>query len=364
MTSLLDPIQIGPFQAANRVFMAPLTRNRALADGTPGPLAALYYRQRSSAGLIISEATQIAPLGKGYFGTPGIFLPQHVAGWRKITAAAHEAGGRIFLQLWHVGRISHRSLLPGQQSPVAPSAIRARAKTFIETGPVETSEPRALSPTEIRETIRAYASAAEAARQAEFDGVEIHGANGYLIDQFIQSGTNQRTDEYGGSVPNRLRFLREVTEAVCTAWDSPRVGVRLSPRGTFNDMSDDDPLETFTEAAKVLSGFDLAYLHVVESSVGDPPPSEKERSIFAAMRRTWPGVLLVNGGYDKTSGDAAIREGAADAISFGRLFISNPDLPHRFARDCALTTPDPGFFYGGDERGYTDYPACSEMAIS
>jgi N-ethylmaleimide reductase len=333
-------------------------------DGTPGPLAALYYRQRSSAGLIITEATQISRFGQGYIRTPGIYLPQHVAAWRKITAAVHEAGGRIFLQLWHVGRISHRSLLPDQQPPVAPSAIRARAQTFIETGPVETSEPRALSRDEIRETIRSYAAAAKAARQAEFDGVEIHAANGYLIDQFIQSGTNQRTDEYGGSVPNRLRLLKEVTDAVCAAWDAACVGVRLSPRGTFNDMFDDDPLETFTEAAKALSGFDLAYLHVVEFSPGDPPPSDKERSIFTAMRRIWQGVFVVNGGYDKISGDAAVKEGAADAITFGRLFISNPDLPQRFARDCALTAPDPAFFYGGDERGYTDYPACSEMAIA
>lgn len=364
MTNLLDPIDIGPLKAPNRILMAPLTRNRALPDGTPGPLAELYYRQRSSAALIISEATCISPIAKGYFLTPGIYQAEHVAAWRKITAAVHREGGRIFLQLWHVGRISHRSLLPDQRLPVAPSPIRARAKVFIDTGPVETSEPAELSLDEIRETIKSYAAATERARQADFDGVEIHAANGYLIDQFIQSGTNRRADEYGGAVSNRLKFLKEVTEAVCSAWDSSRVGVRLSPRGTFNDMFDADPMATFMGAVRALSGFGLAYLHVVESSPGDPPPSPDEQALFGSMRRAWPGVFIVNGGYDKQSAGKAIADSKADAVSFGRLFISNPDLPHRFAHDLALTQPKSDFFYGGDAWGYTNYPTYEQSKES
>ncbi|MFA5949258.1 MAG: alkene reductase [Hyphomicrobium sp.] len=363
MPSLYEPLALGDLQLPNRVFMAPLTRNRALPDGVPGPLAATYYQQRSSAGLIITEGTQISAMGKGYINTPGIHRPEHVAAWREIVSSVHKGGGHIFLQLWHVGRISHTSLLPGGESPVAPSAIQARAKTFTSEGLVDVSMPRALTLGDIRATVEDYGKAAANAKAAGFDGVEIHAANGYLIDQFLQSGSNQRTDEYGGSVANRVRFLSEVARAVAEVWAPSRIGVRLSPRGTFNDMSDNDPVSTFVAAVDALSTLGLGYLHIVEASPGDAPPSPEFVSLFAQMRERWPSVYVASGGFDGPAGEEAVKRGWADAIAYGRGFIANPDLPERLSLRSALNEPDSSTFYGGTEKGYTDYPFQAQVAV-
>ena len=363
MSSLFEPLDLGGVRLRNRVFMAPLSRNRARPDGVPGPWTATYYQQRSSAGLIITEATQISAMGKGYINTPGIYLPEHVAAWRAIVDSVHDAAGRIFLQLWHVGRISHTSLLPGEEAPVAPSPIRALAKTFTSNGLAEVSMPRALTRDEIRATVQDYGRAAANAKAAGFDGVEIHAANGYLIDQFLQSGTNQRTDVYGGSAANRVRFLSEVAQAVSNVWHPSRVGVRLSPRGTFNDMSDDDPESTFMAAVAAMSAAGLGYLHVVEASPGDAPPEPEWVALFARMRQRWPGIYVANGGFDGPGGEDAVRCGRADAIAYGRGFIANPDLPERLRFRSALNEPDPESFYGGTESGYTDYPFRDRAAL-
>lgn len=362
MTSLYDPIDLGGLHLRNRIFMAPLTRNRANPDGTPGTLAETYYRQRSSAGLIITEATQISAMGKGYINTPGIYRPEHVAGWRKIVNCVHDEGGHIFLQLWHVGRISHTSLLPGGAQPLAPSAVRANSKTVTEKGFVDVSKPRALSLSEIAETIGDYRKAAAHAKEAGFDGVEIHAANGYLIDQFLQSRSNLRTDRYGGSISNRIQFLIEVAQAVLGVWDGSRVGVRLSPRGTFNDMGDENPEATFTAATRELARLGLSYLHVVESSPGDAPASSGLRALFDQLRRNWPGLYIANGGYDGPGGEKAITGGHADAIAYGRAFLANPDLPKRLRHHAPLNEPDSATFYGGTARGYTDYPVWEQTA--
>ena len=360
MTILYSPVHLGELSLRNRVFMAPLTRNRADADGTPGRWAATYYRQRSSAGLIITEATQISAMGKGYVNTPGIYLPEHITGWRKVVDAVHAGGGRIFLQLWHVGRISHSSLLPNNAQPVAPSAVRARSRTVTDQGFVDVSEPRALTLEEIAQTIDDYRTAAASAKDAGFDGVEIHAANGYLIDQFLQSSTNLRADRYGGPVSNRVRFLLETAEAVLDVWNGSQVGVRLSPRGTFNDMGDDNPEATFTSAVRELARLGLGYLHMAEAAAGDAPPSRDFRHLFDRCRKEWPGLYVANGGYDGPSGEQAIKEGRADAIAYGRPFLANPDLPRRLELEAPLNEPDAATFYGGTERGYVDYPTWDE----
>jgi N-ethylmaleimide reductase len=356
MTNLYDPIVLGDMKLGNRVFMAPLTRNRATLSGVPGPWASTYYSQRASAGLIVSEATQISPMGKGYINTPGIHSEEQIAGWKPVVYAVHHSGGRIFLQLWHVGRISHSSLLPGNASPVAPSAIRARAQTVVETGFVDVSEPRALSLTEIRRTIEDYGRAASNAKAAGFDGVEIHAANGYLIDQFLRSNSNVRTDAYGGNAPNRVRFLSEVVKAVLNVWDPGRVGVRISPLGTFNDMGDADPEETFACVVDVLNGHRLGYLHFVEDTIDEASPVDRKAGFSRLLRSGWKGIYVANGGYDAERGERAISDGSADAVAYGRLFLANPDLPSRLRRRDPLNVPDTGSFYGGDERGYIDYP--------
>jgi N-ethylmaleimide reductase len=352
MTSLYDPIVLGDMKLSNRVFMAPLTRNRATPSGVPGPWAPKYYSQRASAGLIVTEATQISPMGKGYINTPGIHSGEQIAGWKSVVDAVHRSGGRLFLQLWHVGRISHSSLLPGNASPVAPSAIRARAQTVVSTGFVDVSEPRALSLTEIQQTIEDYGRAASNARAAGFDGVEIHAANGYLIDQFLKSQSNVRTDAYGGSSLNRVRFLGEVVEAVLNVWDPSRVGVRISPLGTFNDMGDANPEETFTRVVDLLNGHQPGYLHIVE----DPIPTDHKVDFYRRFRSAWKGIYVANAGYDAERGERAISDGSADAVAYGRLFLANPDLPTRLSLREPLNAPDTKSFYGGDERGYIDYP--------
>jgi N-ethylmaleimide reductase len=357
MPNLFEPVQLGSFVLANRVFMAPLTRTRADADGVPSSLAATYYGQRASAGLIVTEATQISPMGKGYSNTPGIHSPEQVRGWSRIVESVHNSGGRIFLQLWHVGRISHSSLLPNNAQPVAPSAIRANAETHIATGSAQVSEPVALSASGIKQTLADYRAAASNAKEAGFDGVEIHAANGYLIDQFLRTGTNQRTDEYGGVAPNRVRFLTEAVEQVLEVWDSKQVGVRISPTVDFNDMRDDNPLETFSVTVARLNDFGLGYLHVVERAQDSNGSGEEALALSAHLRTLWKGLYVVNGGYDGLKGEEALRTGHADAVAYGRAFLANPDLPRRLQLGAALNEPDPTTFYGGGTAGYTSYPA-------
>ena len=345
---LLEPYQLGPLTLKNRLVMAPLTRHRAKVT-TPQPILATYYRQRASAGLIISEATQIAPLGQGYPDTPGIHTVKQVEAWQPVTHAVHEAGGHIYVQLWHVGRISH-SAYHGQQ-PVSASAVKYEGNIMypdFSRGPTEET-PRALDLEEIPEVVAQYRKAAENAKHAGFDGVEIHAANGYLIEQFLRTGTNKRNDRYGGSLENRARFLKEVTEAVLEVWDADRVGVRLSPNNASGSRGDADPVETYTHAAELLNGYDLAYLHTVEAEVGETKAS-------ALFRDIYDGTLIVTGGLDKASGEALLEAGTADLIGYGKLFIANPDLPERFAENAPLNAWDTSTFYGGGEEGYTDYP--------
>ncbi len=361
---LYDSAQLGTLTLTNRVFMAPLTRNRADTNGVPGPMATTYYEQRASAGLIITEATQISPMGKGYINTPGIHSPQQVRRWGEIVDAVHAKGGHVLLQLWHVGRISHSSLLPGNVPPVAPSAIRANSQTFIATGAAQVSEPVALTLDGIAETLSDYRRAAANARQAGFDGIEIHAANGYLIDQFLRSKTNQRSDLYGGRATNRVRFLAEVVEKVLEVWEPNRVGVRLSPTSTFNDMADNDPQETFGVAIEKLRSYGLAYLHMVEASQDSGPATAAEKQLFALLRSHWNSFYVVNGNYDRERAEEAVRSGYADAVAFGRAFLANPDLPRRLQLRVPLNTPDPQTFYGGDSRGYTDYPFLTDLAAT
>ena len=354
MTSLFEPVAMGALELKNRVFMAPLTRNRATPQGVPGEHAAIYYSQRASAGLIISEATQISPLGKGYLNTPGIYNDEQVQAWKKVTDAVHAEGGRIFIQLWHVGRISHVSLLPPGESPVSPSAITANSQTFIETGMVDVSAPRALDLDEIKQVVMQYRQAAECARQAGFDGVEIHAANGYLIDQFLQDKTNHRQDNYGGDIDSRMRFLLEVIEAVTGVFNPNRVGLRLSPTGTFNDMGDSDPLNHFGRVIDRLNDFGLAYLHVVERFPGIDSSAEDEATVRQLIDR-WHGFYVANGNYDADTGMQVVEQQRADAVAYGRPFIANPDLPLRLESHAELNVPDEATFYGGDHHGYTDY---------
>lgn len=359
MNSLFESVQLGSLTLPNRVFMAPLTRNRAHADGVPSELAATYYAQRASAGLIISEATQISPMGKGYVNTPGIHSPEQVRAWHRIVDSVHKSGGRIFLQLWHVGRISHSSLLPNGAHPVAPSAIRANSHTHIATGPAPVSEPVALTASGIKETIADYRRAAVNAKEAGFDGVEIHAANGYLIDQFLRTGSNRRTDDYGGEASNRVRFLTEAVEQVLEVWDCGQVGVRISPTVDFNDMTDDNPLETFSVTVERLNGYKLGYLHVVQRAQDSKGSSAEDLALSAHLRTLWNGLYIVNGGYDGLTGQEAIGTGHADAVAYGRTFLANPDLPRRLQLGAALNEPDPTTFYGGSAIGYTSYPALS-----
>ena len=354
---LFQPLKVGDMSAPNRLVMAPLTRNRASTGNVPTAMHATYYAQRATAGLIIAEATQICPEGQGYIATPGIYSPEQIAGWKLVTRAVHDKGGRIVLQLWHVGRISHTSLQPNGQAPVAPSAIRAVAKTFVADGFVDVSEPRALALTEIPALVQSYRQAAANAIEAGFDGVEIHAANGYLIDQFLRDKSNRRTDAYGGSIENRTQLLFDVTAAVVGEVGAGRTGVRLSPVTSFGDVSDSNPQALFNRAVERLAPLGLAYIHVIEGETGgDRAPQPFD---YAAMRKPYQGVWIVNNGYDRSMAIAAVSEGRADMVAFGRPFIANPDLPRRLHEDAALNHADQNTFYGGDEHGYTDYPALS-----
>ncbi|MEO1311201.1 MAG: alkene reductase [Pseudomonadota bacterium] len=352
---LFEPLSLDDLETPHRVFMAPLTRNRAHPDGTPAELAIEYYRQRASAGLIITEATQITPMGKGYLNTPGLYDADHVAAWKRITDAVHAEGGRIAIQLWHVGRISHSSLLPEGAQPVAPSAIRAATQTFTENGFEDVSEPRALETDEIRALVKEYAAAARRSMDAGFDLVEIHAANGYLINQFLSDKTNTREDDYGGSAENRARFLLEVLGAVADEIGAGRTGVRLSPTGKFNDMGGAEVEETYGLVYKRLSEMGLAYLHVVEKFPGIEV-ADAEVRLLDRLRGLYKGAYIANGDFDAKQAAEWIDAGRADAVAFGRPFLANPDLPTRYALGAALNEPDGDTFYGGDHRGYTNYP--------
>lgn len=369
--NLLSPVELGRYTLPNRMVMAPLTRNRAGVGNVPHALNAEYYRQRASAGLIISEATQISPQGVGYPGTPGIHSPEQVEGWKLVTQAVHDKGGRIFLQLWHVGRISHPLLQPNGALPVGPSAIAPEGMASTLEGEKPFVTPHALEIDEIAGIVEDYRKAAENAMAAGFDGVEIHSANGYLLDQFLQDGVNKRTDRYGGTVENRARFLLEVTEAVVSVWGSDRVGVRLSPASTFNDVSDSNPVETFSYVAKALNQFNLAYLHFVEPRVNEDSLNRWMKIEGAEIRLAeltsgffrsyFQGKIISAGGHDRDSGNDAIASGNADLVAYGRLFISNPDLPKRFELNAPLNPYDRSTFYGGTEKGYIDYPPLEQI---
>ncbi len=354
--SLFSPLQLGPFTVPNRIFMAPMTRSRAGAGGIPTALNALYYAQRASAGLIITEATQISQQGTGYLGTPGIHNESQANGWRLVTNQVHAAGGKIFQQLVHSGRISHPSFQPHQTLPVAPSAIAAGGKVLTADGLQPLPVPRALEAKEIPAIIDQFHAAAKLSMSAGFDGVELHAANGYLVDQFLRDGTNQRGDAYGGSPEGRSRLLREAILVLIDVWGASRVGVRLSPSGAFNDMRDSNPHETFGYAVSMLGKLGLAYLHINEAQESDV--RHGAIAIPAAFfRPLFSGVLVTNGGFTKERANQYLADGHADAVAFGVPFLANPDLPARFAKGVALNTPDVSTFYGGSEVGYTDYPA-------
>jgi N-ethylmaleimide reductase len=350
---LLTPIKKRGLQFKNRVFMAPMTRSRA-ADQIANDLMATYYGQRASAGLIITEASQISPQGVGYIATPGIHSQAQIDGWKKVTQEIHRQDGKVFIQLWHVGRVSHPDFHNGQL-PVAPSAIPFKGQSFTPQGLKDTVTPRAMTLAEIQSTIQDYKKAAEAAKQAGFDGIEIHAANGYLPHQFLEDGSNHRTDNYGGSIENRVRFLLEIIDAVIPIWGSEHISVRISPQNPFNGMSDSDPESTYTHLVQQLEQRNIGMLHMVDTA----NLNKGINSLAPIMRQLFSGILLLNAGYDKQSAEDAIKSGIADAISFGKLFISNPDLPERFAHDASLTVADTNYFYGGNEKGYSDYSTLS-----
>jgi len=348
MPTLFDPLQLGALNLPNRIFLAPLTRARAGRERVPNALMANYYRQRAGAGLILSEATSVTPMGVGYANTPGIWSKEQVAGWKLVTQSVHEAGGRIFLQLWHVGRVSDPLFLDGAL-PVAPSAIAPSGHVSLVRPEKSFVTPRALELAEIPGIISAYQKGAENAQLAGFDGVEIHGANGYLLDQFLQSTSNQRTDAYGGSLENRARLMLEVTDAVVSVWGADRVGMHLAPRGDAHGMGDANPLETFTYVARELGNRKLAFLCAREHQGPD--------SIGPALKKAFGGVYVANEQFTRESGNAILAAGDADAVAFGVPFLSNPDLPQRFVQGALLNAPDPSTFYGDGAQGYTDYPA-------
>jgi N-ethylmaleimide reductase len=354
---LFEPCRVGGLLLPHRVLMAPMTRCRAGAGNVPTELNAHYYAQRASAGLIISEATQVTPAGQGYGDTPGIHSDEQVRGWQQVTRAVHAAGGRIFLQLWHVGRISQPHFQPGGGLPVAPSAIAPAGMAYTPDGPKPYVTPRALDTGEVPAVVAQYADGARRARDAGFDGVEVHAANGYLIEQFLLDGTNRRTDAYGGTLEKRARFLLEVTRAVIDVWGAERVGVRLSPRGTFNDMSDSNREATFGHAIQRLDELGLAYLHLLDPLPDSPFDTPGLERMAPRLRKLFRGPVIVNGNFDADAAVRALSSGEADLIAFGIPFLANPDLPERLRRRAPLNPPHRPTFYGGDERGYTDYPA-------
>lgn len=358
--SLFEATKLGAVSIKNRIVMAPMTRNRAEDGNVPGELNVEYYQQRATAGLIITEGSQISPQGAGYPATPGIYTTEQIAGWKKVTDAVHAKGGKIFLQIWHVGRISHPSLQPDSALPVAPSAIKPEGEAVTYQGMQAFVTPKELTRDEIKAIINDYHTATLNAHKAGFDGVEIHAANGYLIDQFLRDKTNKRTDEYGGSLENRTRFLLEVVDAVIEAWDAAHVGVRLSPENTFNDINDSDPQVTFNHAVEQLSPKGLAYLHMLEGEMMTGIRNLDYRQFIDRF----DGPYIANSGYSRESAQQALDSHMADAVAFGSLFLANPDLVERFKQNASLNEPDQSTFYGGDEHGYTDYPFLSQKAAT
>ena len=369
--SLFSRYEIGPYTLKNRMVMAPLTRSRSKQPGNiPSRLNAFYYAQRASAGLIITEATQISQQGQGYAWTPGIYTEEQIEGWRLVAESVHDADGLIFMQLWHVGRISHPALQPKGALPVAPSAIAPTGMAFVTDAKgkpefVPFVVPRALKTDELPALVKQYVQAAKNALSAGLDGVEIHAANGYLLDQFLNSSTNQRTDAYGGSIENRARLLLEVVDAVARVCGSDRVGVRISPMGTFNDMGDENPEDLFGYVAEKLNELDLAYLHVVDPSHGGhqttETPDSRGVAIMAMIRERFAGTLMVCGGYTLERAQESIQNHQADLVAFGRPFIANPDLPERLRTGASLNEPDQATFYGGGVAGYVDYPTLKQQ---
>ena len=355
MTDLFTPARFGAIELANRIVMSSLTRNRAGEGNVPTPLVAEYYRQRASAGLILTEASPVCPEAHGYPRTPGIHSEAQLAGWQLVTDAVHRAGGKIALQLWHVGRISHPDLQPNGQLPVAPSAIKPAGQTFTGQGMKDFVTPRALETAELPALVETYARAAKNAIAAGFDGVEVHAGNGYLLDQFLRSSTNRRTDAYGGSKEKRARLLLEILDAVATAIGNERVGLRLSPVTPFNDIRDDAPQDSFDYVVTQLNPRRLAFLDILQGT-GGAPPEQWEPFDYDRLRSLYAGNLILNNGYDFASAQAALGAGKADAVAFGRLLLANPDLVERFRRGAPLNQPDYDRLYVGEEKGYTDYP--------
>lgn len=355
---LFQPLEVGALTLPNRILMAPLTRARS-TDRVPNAMMVEYYAQRASAGLIISEATAISAQGYGWHDAPAMYTDEQEAGWRNVTDAVHAAGGRIVLQLWHMGRLSHPDYQNGEL-PVAPSPIAATGEAHTPTVKKPYVVPRELTVPEIKAITEDYATATRRARAAGFDGVEIHGANGYLIDQFLRDAANQRTDEYGGSIENRMRFLCEVVEAVTSAWSADRTGLRLSPTMNGMGMSDSDPIALYSEVAKELNQYQLAYVHTAEAIQPGLLYNPDAPRVTPYIRDAYNGVLVTNGGYDKASATQALEEGAADAIAFGQSYIANPDLPERFRAEAPLNTPDPQTYYSSGPEGYVDYPTFAE----
>jgi N-ethylmaleimide reductase len=353
--ALFSPYRLGDLELSNRLVMSPMTRSRAVEGNVPNPLAPTYYAQRASAGLILTEATQVSPQGVGYIRTPGIHSAEQVRGWRAITDAVHRAGSKIFAQLWHVGRVSHPDF-HGGALPVAPSALPVEGEAFTTQGRTKLVTPRALEIDELPAIVATFRAGAENAKAAGFDGVELHGANGYLLDQFLRDGSNRRTDAYGGSIENRARFPLEVVDAVTAVWSPQRVGYKVAPYFSGYSMSDSHPIETFSFIASELSKRGLLYLHVTEA-VNDPAKPAGSGRATPILRGKFKGALIANGGYDVRTAQAAIARGEADLVAFGVPFLANPDLPVRYRSDAALNAPDQATFYAGEEKGYIDYPA-------
>jgi N-ethylmaleimide reductase len=354
---LFSPAKLGSISLKNRMVMAPLTRNRAGEGGVPQAINVTYYEQRATAGLIITEATPISPMAHGYPALPGIYTDAQIAGWKEVTDAVHAQGGKIVIQLWHVGRISHPSLLPNQSQPVAPSAIKPAGQAFTYQGLQDFVTPRALELDELPVIVQDYVHATRCAIAAGFDGVEVHAANGYLLDQFLRDGSNHRQDAYGGSLENSARLLLEVVQAVVDTIGADKVGVRISPVNPFNDMKDSQPQQTFNYVAQALNQFELAYLHAVEGGIHGG--GESEPFDFDALRKQFNNGYIANLSYDKARGNAVIASGHADAVAYGVPFIANPDLVARYEKDAPLNEADSASFYGGNEQGYTDYPFLS-----
>jgi len=361
-TTLFTPLQVGPYLLRNRIVMAPLTRSRAGDGNVPHDLNALYYAQRASAGLIIAEATQVVPQGQGYISTPGIHSDAQVDGWKGVTDAVHAAGGRIFLQLWHVGRISHVEFQPDHGAPVAPSAIAAQGQAYTSKGFEDFSKPRALDIGELPGIVAGYRTAARHAIAAGFDGVEVHAANGYLLEQFLKDKTNHRSDAYGGSIENRMRLLLEVVDAVTAEVGADKVGLRISPENKANDIDESDPFTLYMAVAKALSGRGMAYLHVIEGDMLAGKNQPDTGFDYLALKKAFGGLYMANLNFDKARAEQAVASGRVDMVAFGKLFISNPDLVTRFLLDAPLSKPDSKTFYGGDQHGYTDYPVLSNVA--